>query len=85
MKLSALAIVILLNYATSFSLQRLLSPKGSRRGLPMSCRASLQGGDCVLVVGGTGGVGQLVSRKLQARGDIRVRIASRSKERGKRL
>lgn len=36
----------------------------------------------MLVVGGTGGVGQLVTRKLQARGDYAVRVASRDKERG---
>ena len=36
----------------------------------------------MLVVGGTGGVGQLVTKKLQSRGDFKVRVTSRNKERG---
>jgi nucleoside-diphosphate-sugar epimerase len=43
--------------------------------------ASIAAGDTILVVGGTGGVGQLVTRKLQNRGDYTVRISSRNKER----
>eukprot|EP00523_Entomoneis_sp_CCMP467_P014284 CAMPEP_0168774110 /NCGR_PEP_ID=MMETSP0725-20121227/4825_1 /TAXON_ID=265536 /ORGANISM="Amphiprora sp., Strain CCMP467" /LENGTH=294 /DNA_ID=CAMNT_0008823693 /DNA_START=12 /DNA_END=894 /DNA_ORIENTATION=+ len=39
-------------------------------------------GDRVLVVGGTGGVGQLVTKKLQANGGCKVSVTSRSRERG---
>eukprot|EP00527_Entomoneis_sp_CCMP2396_P006710 CAMPEP_0198147110 /NCGR_PEP_ID=MMETSP1443-20131203/33254_1 /TAXON_ID=186043 /ORGANISM="Entomoneis sp., Strain CCMP2396" /LENGTH=290 /DNA_ID=CAMNT_0043811271 /DNA_START=106 /DNA_END=978 /DNA_ORIENTATION=+ len=39
-------------------------------------------GDTVLVVGGTGGVGQLVTRKLQENRNCKVSVTSRDKERG---
>lgn len=45
-------------------------------------QAAIQQGDTVLVVGGTGGVGQLVTKKLQSRGSYNVRATSRDKERG---
>jgi nucleoside-diphosphate-sugar epimerase len=45
-------------------------------------QAAISEGDTVLVVGGTGGVGQLVTKKLQSRGDFKVRVTSRNKERG---
>jgi nucleoside-diphosphate-sugar epimerase len=44
--------------------------------------AAIREGDTVLVVGGTGGVGQLVTKKLQSRGNYSVRVTSRNKERG---
>ncbi|KAL7560657.1 hypothetical protein ACA910_001340 [Epithemia clementina (nom. ined.)] len=43
--------------------------------------AAIQSGDTVLVVGGTGGVGQLVTQKLAA-SNFQVRVTSRNKERG---
>jgi nucleoside-diphosphate-sugar epimerase len=45
--------------------------------------AALSAGDTVLVVGGTGGVGQLVTRKLRAREEgCSVRVTSRDQARG---
>jgi len=41
--------------------------------------ASIASGDRILVVGGTGGVGQLVTKKLRARGSYNVRVAARNK------
>lgn len=49
-----------------------------------SCSASVQAGDTVLVVGGTSGIGQLVTQKLAAAG-LSVRATSRSKARGEEL
>lgn len=48
---------------------------------PSSLDASMASGDNVLVVGGTGGVGQLITKKLLA-GGFGVRISSRNVERG---
>lgn len=45
-------------------------------------RAAVSSGDACLVIGGTGGVGQLVSNKLSKMG-IHVRIASRSAEKAR--
>ena len=42
----------------------------------------LEPGDTILVIGGTGGVGQLVTKKLQSRGLFSVRVSSRNKKRG---
>lgn len=44
--------------------------------------ASVASGDTVVVVGGTGGVGQLVTKKLASRGDLTVKATSRSKQKG---
>lgn len=46
--------------------------------------AAVKAGDTVVVVGGTGGVGQLVAKKLASRGDLNVRVTSRNKERGEK-
>ena len=46
--------------------------------------ASVTSGDTVLVVGGTSGIGQLVTQKLAASG-VRVKATSRNKERGEQL
>lgn len=48
---------------------------------PSSLDALISSGDNVLVVGGTGGVGQLITKKLLA-GGFGVRISSRNVERG---
>jgi NAD(P)H-binding len=45
---------------------------------------ALQQGETILVVGGTGGVGQLVSKKLRA-SDFQVRVTSRDKARGEAI
>lgn len=47
--------------------------------------AAIAPGDTILVVGGTGGVGQLVTSKLKARGDYKVRISSRDRERAREI
>ena len=44
--------------------------------------AALTAGDRVLVVGGTGGVGQLVTQKLQQQSGCEVRVTARDKQRG---
>jgi nucleoside-diphosphate-sugar epimerase len=52
--------------------------------LVTSLRASaISPGDTVLVVGGTGGVGQLVTKKLHSLGDYNVRVTSRDEARGR--
>jgi nucleoside-diphosphate-sugar epimerase len=45
--------------------------------------AAITSGDTVLVVGGTGGVGQLVTKKLVGLGEYNVRVTSRDVVRGK--
>jgi uncharacterized protein YbjT (DUF2867 family) len=50
----------------------------------MTLAASVQVGDTVLVVGGTSGIGQLVTQKLAAAG-ISVRATSRDKARGEEI
>lgn len=51
--------------------------------LATSLRASsISPGDTVVVVGGTGGVGQLVTKKLSNLNDYKVRVTSRDKARG---
>mmetsp|Transcript_3755 Transcript_3755/g.5509 ORF Transcript_3755/g.5509 Transcript_3755/m.5509 type:complete len:322 (-) Transcript_3755:165-1130(-) len=48
--------------------------------------SALRPGDSVLIIGGTGGVGQLVTKKLQSRseeGTYNVRVSSRDVARGK--
>ena len=58
----------------------------NRKSILTSLRASaLSPGDTVLVVGGTGGVGQLVVGKLQGRGGFAVRATSRDKHRGEEV
>ena len=47
-------------------------------------KASISSGDTVLVVGGTSGIGQLVTQKLAASG-VTVKATSRSKERGEQV
>jgi nucleoside-diphosphate-sugar epimerase len=56
---------------------------GHRKALS-SLAASVQAGDTVLVIGGTSGIGQLVTQKLAATG-LSVRATSRSKARGEEL
>jgi uncharacterized protein YbjT (DUF2867 family) len=45
--------------------------------------SAISAGDTVLVVGGTGGVGQLVTKKLRNLGDYKVRATSRDEARGR--
>lgn len=47
--------------------------------------AAISPGDKVLVIGGTGGVGQLTVGKLQGRGGFQVRTTSRDKKRGEEI
>ena len=47
------------------------------------CQAAITAGDTVLVIGGTGGVGQLVTKKLAQLGGYNVRVTSRDVQRGK--
>lgn len=47
--------------------------------------SAISPGDTVLVVGGTGGVGQLVTKKLQSLGDYNVRVTSRDEARGREI
>lgn len=57
-----------------------------KSNLSTSLRASaIAPGDRVLVIGGTGGVGQLVTKKLRNSGDYNVRVTSRDVSRGKEI
>jgi uncharacterized protein YbjT (DUF2867 family) len=64
-----------LTQALAFSAGTLHRPSST------ALHASISPGDNVLVVGGTGGVGQLVTKKLLA-GGFGVRVSSRNVERG---
>ena len=65
--------------------QRRQRPR-ARETLVTSLHASaIQAGDTVLVVGGTGGVGQLVTKKLKNLGDYKVRVTSRDEARGREI
>jgi nucleoside-diphosphate-sugar epimerase len=63
---------LLCTTATAF-----VSPLSRHRSSFSTARAAVTSGDTVLVVGGTGGVGQLVTRKLRAQG-VEVRLTSRN-------
>ena len=62
-----------------------LSPKHAVRESETSISAAISSGDRVLVIGGTGGVGQLTVGKLQGRGGFDVRTTSRSKSKGEEV
>ncbi|KAL3941651.1 MAG: hypothetical protein SGBAC_004026 [Bacillariaceae sp.] len=62
-----------------------LSLKKTARESKTSRSAAVGSGDRVLVIGGTGGVGQLTVGKLQGRGGFEVRTTSRSKSRGEEV
>lgn len=62
--------------------QRALSLKNMVQVSKTSRSAAVCSGDRVLVIGGTGGVGQLTVGKLQGRGGFDVRTTSRNKSRG---
>lgn len=47
--------------------------------------SAISAGDKVLVIGGTGGVGQLTVGKLQGRGGLEVRTTSRNKSKGEEV
>ncbi|CAJ1969376.1 unnamed protein product [Cylindrotheca closterium] len=62
-----------------------LSFKNAGRESKTSRSAAVQSGDRVLVVGGTGGVGQLTVGKLQGRGGFEVRTTTRNKSKGEEV
>lgn len=59
-----------------------IPPYNLPRAASTSLAAAVTSGDTVLVVGGTGGVGQLVTKKLVARGDLTVKATSRNAQKG---
>jgi len=80
------AFVVSQNRLVAFeaSRQQTSTPRRTRATLVTSLRASaITSGDTVLVIGGTGGVGQLVTKKLRNLGDYPVRVTSRDEARGK--
>lgn len=56
--------------------------QGPRRGTSARA-AAVRPGDTVVVVGGTGGVGQLVTKKLRNQNEYKVRVTSRNVETAK--
>lgn len=54
-------------------------------GRNVRLQAAIAPGDTILVVGGTSGVGQLVTKKLTGLGDYKIRTTSRDKTRGEEI
>lgn len=86
--LASIAILLALAHPSdSFVPQRCSIPSQRRLAAPLS--AALLAGDRVLVIGGTSGVGQLVSQKLLARGGPgdawKVRVAARNVDRAREI
>jgi uncharacterized protein YbjT (DUF2867 family) len=79
--------VLLNGNALSNRSVRPVSSRSSARkqGLTSLEMAVVGPGDAVLVIGGTGGVGQLIVGKLQGRGGCKVRTTSRDKARGEEI
>lgn len=82
------------SWVVAFQAQPRWAARTNTNGMPLSsplpsshsalvCQAAITAGDTVLVIGGTGGVGQLVTKKLAQLGGYNVRVTSRDVQRGK--